>query len=310
MSKWIALKRNKRQETSVLVQLDNAHRDMVQKNGAYLRVIVESILFTAQQNIPQRGHSEDRSNIGQDSEDIPWLAERLTSQLATHQQWLSPNIQNEILNIASDLVLKDISKAVGKTGKFSLIVDETTDVSNKEQVSVCLHYIHNGQPAETFVGFHEVKSAKGKALFQLVLDVLHKMELRIEDVVGQCYDGASNISGKEKGVATRVQEVAPKAIYVHCYEHLLNLALQDTLQENTVIRNALAVVQSIQNFFNTPKRENVLRSVHMPDIDPTPYSPYIKLKSLSETRWSCRWEAVKAVEQQPERILLVLIELS
>ncbi|XP_066969198.1 zinc finger MYM-type protein 1-like [Macrobrachium rosenbergii] len=121
------------------------------------------------------------------------------------------------------------------------------------------------------------------------------------------------MSGKEKGVATRVQEVvqeiAPKAIYVHCYGHLLNLALQDTLQENTVIRNALGVVQSIHNF-NTPKRENVLYSVHMPDIDPTPYSPYIKLKSLSETRWSCRWEAVKAVEQQPERILLALIELS
>ncbi|XP_066948596.1 zinc finger MYM-type protein 1-like [Macrobrachium rosenbergii] len=325
MSKWIALKRNKRQEMSVLVQLGNAHRDMVQKNRTYLRVIVESILFTAQQNIPQRGHSEDRSITGEDSEvnrgnliellhlrcrDIPWLAKRLTSQLATHQQWFSPNIQNEILNIASDLVLKDISKAVGKTGKFSLIVDETTDVSNKEEVSVCLRYILNGQPAETFTGFHEVESIKGKALFQLVLDVLHKMELRIEDVVDQYYDGASNINGKEKGAATRVQEVAPKAIYVHCYGHLLNLALQDTLQENTVIRNALGVVQSIQNFFNTPKRENVLRSVHMPDIDPTPYSPYIKLKSLSETRWSCRWEAVKAVEQQPERILLALIELS
>ncbi|XP_066941052.1 zinc finger MYM-type protein 1-like [Macrobrachium rosenbergii] len=164
MSKWIALKINKRQEISVLVQLDNAHRDMVKKNRAYLRVTVESILFTAQQNIPQRGHSEDRSNIGQDSDvnrgnliellhlrcrDIPWLAEKLNSQLATHQQWLSPDIQNEILNIPSDLVLKNISKAVGKTGKFSIIVDETTDVSNKEQVSVCLHYIHNGQPAET-----------------------------------------------------------------------------------------------------------------------------------------------------------------
>ncbi|XP_064083056.1 zinc finger MYM-type protein 1-like [Macrobrachium nipponense] len=299
MSKWIALKINKRQETSVLVQLDNAHRYMVQKSRTSLRVIVEFILFTVKQNIPQRGHSEDRSNTGQDSDvnrgnlieflhlrcrDIPWLPERLTSQLATHQQWLSQNILDEILNIASDLVLKDISKAVGKTGKFSLIVDETTDVSNKEQVPVCLHYIHSGQPAETFFGFYEVKSAKGKALFQLVLDVLLKMELRIEDVVGQCYDGASNMSGNEKGVATRVQEVALKTIYVYCYGHSFNLALQDTLQENTAIRNALGVVQSIDNFFNTPKRENVLRSVHMPDIDPTPYSSYIKLKSLSETR--------------------------
>ena len=115
---------------------------------------------------------------------------------------------------------------------------ETADVSNKEQVSVCLRYIHDGQPAETFVGFYEVKSTKGKALFKQISDVLNKMELRIENVDGQCYDGASNISGKQKGVATRVKEVAPKDIYVHCYGHLLNLALQDTLPENTVIRNA------------------------------------------------------------------------
>lgn len=138
-----------------MVQLDGVHRDMVQKNRAYLKVIVESIIYTAQQNIPQRGHSEDRSNIGQQSDvnrgnliellhlrcrDIPWLAERLTSQLAAHHQWLSPEIQNEILNIASDLVLKDISKAVEEAGKFSIMVDETADVSNMEQVSVCLRY--------------------------------------------------------------------------------------------------------------------------------------------------------------------------
>ena len=79
------------------------------------------------------------------------------------------------------------------------------------------------------------------------------MELRIEDVVGQCYDGAFNMAGKVKGVATRVQEVTPKAIYVHFYGHLLKFALQDTMLDNTLFRNALEVVHSIYNFFNTPK---------------------------------------------------------
>ncbi|QQP50031.1 Uncharacterized protein FKW44_010892 [Caligus rogercresseyi] len=51
-------------------------------------------------------------------------------------------------------------------------------------------------------------------------------------------------------------------MYVHCYGHLLNLTLQDTLK--TVIGNASAAIQSIHNFFHSPKRENFLRSVHMP----------------------------------------------
>ncbi|QQP36961.1 Hypothetical protein FKW44_022217 [Caligus rogercresseyi] len=46
-------------------------------------------------------------------------------------------------------------------------------------------------------------------------------------------------------------------MYVHYYDDLLNLTLQDTLEKDTVIRNALSVIQSIHNFFNSPKRENV-----------------------------------------------------
>ena len=54
----------------------------------------------------------------------------------------------------------------------------------------------------------------------------------MKNMVGQCYDGAANMSGSEKGVAARFQDSAPSAVYVHCYVHLLNFALQDTLEEN------------------------------------------------------------------------------
>jgi len=36
---------------------------------------------------------------------------------------------------------------------YSIIVDETTDVSNEEQVSLCLRYVAGGGTVETFVGF-------------------------------------------------------------------------------------------------------------------------------------------------------------
>ena len=159
-------------------------------------------------------------------------------------------------------------------GKFSLIVDETTDVSNVEQVAICLRYTYMGQPCETFVGFYEAKSTTGEALFELVCRVLTDLQLQIEAIVGQCYDGAANMSGKERGVAARMQEIATGALYVHCYGHVLNLALQDTLEENRVLRNALGVVQSLHNFFNSPKREHVLCSIQLSDV------PYLKLKCL------------------------------
>ena len=90
-------------------------------------------------------------------------------------------------------------------------------------------------------------------------------------------------------------------MYVHCYAHLLNLALHDALENNTTTRNALGVIQSLHNFFNIPKRENVLKN-----FDGEKFGQYIKLISLSLTRWTCRWESVKAVDQNLMRIVRAL----
>ena len=41
------------------------------------------------------------------------------------------------------------------------------------------------------------------------------------------YDGASNMSGVHSGVQKRIRDDQPKALYVHCRNHSLNMALQD-----------------------------------------------------------------------------------
>ncbi|CAF1068143.1 unnamed protein product, partial [Brachionus calyciflorus] len=47
-------------------------------------------------------------------------------------------------------------------------------------------------------------------------------------MVGQCYDGASNMNGEYKGLSNRIKLEAPNALYIHCYAHRLNLAMQDS----------------------------------------------------------------------------------
>ena len=57
MTKWA------KKNTSVLKQLDSAHKQLVLSNRKYLQVIIECLMFTAQQNVAIRGHEEDRKNI-------------------------------------------------------------------------------------------------------------------------------------------------------------------------------------------------------------------------------------------------------
>ena len=120
------------------------------------------------------------------------------------------------------------------------------------------------------------------------------------------FRGVANMSSKEKGLAARMKDCSPFAVYVHCYGHLLNLALQDTMSEVEPLRNALGTIQSLYNLLEaSSKRHTMFRDIEV-ELDHLK----LTLKSLSVTRWSCRWEAVKAVTEQMERIAKALISLA
>ena len=53
------------------------------------------------------------------------------------------------------------------------------------------------------------------------------MKLKIVNLRGQCYDGASVMSGHKSGVAARIKDLNKKALYTHCYGHALNLCVKD-----------------------------------------------------------------------------------
>lgn len=321
MAKWLAYRANLKKQTSVLTQLSNEHSRQVKENREYLKVIIECLIFTAQQNIAQRGHCEDRSSLDCPSEinrgnflellhlrctDIPWLSQKIVDQSMHHIQWISPDIQNELIEIVAQTVLSKIAAEVRCAGCLSVIIDETTDISRLEQVSICLRYVYQGITKETFVGFYETASTDGESLYKLVKDVFTDMQLNLSNIVGQCFDGASNMTGKNKGLAARMLETSPTAIYVHCYGHLLNLAVQDTMTDTEVLRNALGTIQSLYNFIEaSPKRHAVFES-----IDGGDKTLSIVLKSQSKTRWTCRFEAVKAVDLQMPRIIACLLKLT
>lgn len=320
MIKWIDYREQARRKHSMLGQLNTAHKQQVARNREYLKIIIETLLFTAKQNIAQRGHEEDRSSLDEESDinrgnflellhlrskDIPWLAEKMQSQLDAHMQWTSPRIQNEILNIMSDVVLESISKDVKKSPGYSIIVDETSDISRVEQVAICLRYIIEGETKESFIGFYDTPSTEGEVLCKLVKDVLEKLKLKLDDIVGLCFDGAANMSGIHKGLATRMKQCSPLSIYVHCYGHLLNLAIQDTMTNIEPLRNALGIIQSLYNFIEaSPKRHAIFENIAI-DKKQTR-----TLKSQSLTRWSCRYEAVKSVIEQLPDIVKTLLHLA
>lgn len=51
------------------------------------------------------------------------------------------------------------------------------------------------------------------------------MCINCDYLYGQEYDGSMNMAGRFKGVQSIIKSKYPKALYVHCAAHSLNLAL-------------------------------------------------------------------------------------
>lgn len=104
-------------------------------------------------------------------------------------------------------------------------------------------------------------------------------------MIGQGYDGASNMAGHVKGTQKVISENFPKAIYVHCADHSLNLVVFAVCDIQT-IRNCLDIVEKMYCFFNTPKRKDMLLS----EIEENDFNADSKsLKRLCATRWVERY---------------------
>ncbi|XP_046856212.1 zinc finger MYM-type protein 1-like [Xenia sp. Carnegie-2017] len=323
MTRWLQFKAMERKKTSVLQQLNSAHQDQVAINRQYLKVIIQSLMYTAQQNVAIRGHEEIRGDIWEISDinrgnflellcircnDLPWLKSKLQSQLQTHAQWTSPAIQNELLEIVASVMLERIAEEARSSDYYGIVVDETADISRTEQLSLFLRYVFNGETKETFTGFYSTKSTEGEVLYELLKTAIGRLELTLENIVAECFDGAANMSGPRKGLAARMKECSPLSIYVHCHGHRLNLALQDTMTTIEPLQKALGVIQSLHNFLEgSPKRHSIFNDIKVEDEDE---DITLTIKSQSATRWSCRWAAVKAVVNQLPKIIEVLLTLS
>ena len=105
--------------------------------------ILSNIRFLARQSIAIRGDGdEENSNFIQlfklRGEDDPKFAKWLEKKT---DKYVSADIQNELLKVMGLQVLRDIATSLHSAEFYSIMVDETTDVSNKEQAVLCFRWV-------------------------------------------------------------------------------------------------------------------------------------------------------------------------
>ena len=99
------------------------------------------------------------------------------------------------------------------------------------------------------------------------------------------------MSGVVNRVQARIQQVEPRAQYVHCANHLLNLALQNATNESHLLRTAMEIAHEVAKMFaESAKRTDMLYSAAK-ELDVIPAS----VPMFCATRWVAREATLKGI---------------
>lgn len=87
-----------------------------------------------------------------------------------------------MLEIMADDVLWSFTNEVHEAGHSAVIIDETADISVKEQVPTCFRIVHkNLETQELCCGFFNTADTRMATLFSILKDVLCRFNLTIDN---------------------------------------------------------------------------------------------------------------------------------
>ena len=316
MVSWKQFITNSKKEATIDRQVDSSHKKQIESNRHYIKTVAEVILKCCQQDMALRGHREcntshNRGNFLEWMELVANHDDIIKKKLQSgphHALYTSPEIQNNILAIMADLVRNKITSPIKESQMFSLLVDETKDISKVEQMAIVLRYVDKDTATihERFLTYHPAHDLTAEGLTAYIQECLSKQGLDPKWIVAQSYDGAAVMSGKCSGVQARIKQVAPQAEYIHCKAHCLNLCLVDCVKSNEVASRFFALLNLLYTFISSSKSHSIFmhqQSILYPQKQPK------QLQRPSETRWASRHGAINALLNTYDAVLATLTEI-
>jgi hypothetical protein len=214
-----------------------------------------------------------------------------------------------IKNVIGQGSFEEISKHM-QNHRFSLIIDETTDISRTKSLCICVLYFDEKEKKvvtrfwkliDIFVGSEpEVvqKGACAERIFDLIIENLNKENIPLSNVVGFASDGCNTMMGEFNSVQQKLTKEMPGIIVQKCICHSIHLCASTACRAlprscEDLARNIYAV------FKNSNKRIAMLQEFqHFCEVEPH------KILRLSQTRWLSLESVVHRILEQWDALKL------
>lgn len=191
------------------------------ENTERLRPIRKTIIFYGHQNIALRGHRDDGPMLTINNDESVVVAsagnfialskfridagdtvlQKHLETVSSNATYISKTVQNELIDICKAKIQETIFQNIKSANLFSLMFDETTDISYIEQLSLSFRYNKDGSIREDFacfcdaynmVGCEEKDSGKELRLTgeKIVENLCYQIDVDLSFRVGICTDNS------------------------------------------------------------------------------------------------------------------------
>ena len=183
---------------NVVQQTLAASEEQKKTNQELIKKLVRSLYFLVKHHIPHTTNFKGLITLQIENGDI---------RLKGHSENCPHNATCESYATVVDL-LACISTILGKnlltsfksSPYFSLMADQATDISSKEELSVCARWLENNKPVEHFLGILHAKEVTAKGIASNIYNFLESKCIDLQRMRGLGFEGASTMSGHGTGV--------------------------------------------------------------------------------------------------------------
>ncbi|XP_057248367.1 uncharacterized protein LOC104890039 [Beta vulgaris subsp. vulgaris] len=170
---------------------------------------------------------------------------------------------------------------------FGILADESSDVSQKEQLALVLRYVDRkfGRVMERFLGIIHVGDTTALSLKDAIMTLLMDHSLSPSMIRGQGYDGASNMKGEINGLKTLIMNDTPRAYY-----------LEVSCKRREMIRESQA--------------QKVAQALDLGELESgSGLNQELGLKRLRDTRWGSHYKSLLNIIHLFPTIVEVLVHI-
>nr|XP_033330914.1 uncharacterized protein LOC117222954 [Megalopta genalis] len=127
-----------------------------------------------------------------------------------------------VKNVLSKYIVEE-TMSILRNKYFSLLMDESTDISSTKHVCLLARYVDGPQIKTYLLDYIRINEANAESLFQCLMYCLERNNLPINNLVGFSLDNASVAVGTNNSVVTRLLAINKEICVIPCIRHLFHL---------------------------------------------------------------------------------------